>query len=230
MKKIAIITARGGSKRIPKKNIKDFLGKPIISYSILSAIQSNLFDEVMVSTDSEEIKNIAEEFGAKVPFLRSGKNSDDFSTTSDVLLEVVEEYKSLGEEFDFICCLYPTAPFVTEQTLKVSWELLFRKQADALLPVVEFNFPPQRGLLIREGCLEKKNPEYYLTRSQDLDTVYHDAGQFYWLKTTSFLETKELVAGNVIPYERSKLEVQDIDTMEDWQIAEIKYRFMIKDN
>ena len=225
MSAIAIITARGGSKRIPKKNIKEFCGKPILSYSIEAAIGSDLFDEVMVSTDSEEIAEIALKYGAKVPFMRSAENSNDYAITIDVLKEVLECYKKKGQEFDFVCCIYPTAPFVTSKKLVDAYELLNNSVADSIYPVVPFSFPPQRGVVKREGYIEFMYPENYPKRSQDLETIYHDCGQFYLYRYKSLME-KEKLQMKELPYIVSELEVQDIDTETDWKLAEIKYRMM----
>lgn len=223
---VAIITARGGSKRIPRKNIKEFLGKPIIVYSIEAAISSCIFDEVMVSTDDEEIAEIAKKAGAKVPFMRSEGLANDFATTTDVVGEVLECYKNIGREFDFACCIYPTAPFVSSKCLKEAVEMLENTQADSVIPVVRFGFPPQRGLVIREEQLMFKWPEHTFTRSQDLEPFYHDAGQFYCLNTKSFFEQRSLFMKNTLPLVRDEREVQDIDTMEDWVMAELKYRLL----
>ena len=182
MKNIAIITARGGSKRIPKKNIKDFCGKPIIAYSIEAALTSDLFETVMVSTDSEEIAEIAKYYGASIPFLRGASTSNDYATTVDVLKEVLEEYKSHGKVFDWICCLYPTAPFITRKMLKEAMDTLMDSTAESLMPVVQFSNPPQRALEIENGRLKYIYPEYESMRSQDLDIQYHDCGQFYICK------------------------------------------------
>lgn len=226
MSKIAIITARGGSKRIPKKNIKEFCGKPIIAYSIEAALQSDIFDEVMVSTDSEEIKAIAEQYGASVPFLRSESTSNDFATTADVLEEVILRYKENNQQFDYIACIYPTAPFVTAERLKDAWKKLSESSADAIAAVVKFSFPPQRAFVIREGIVSYQFPEYKLARSQDIEPIFHDCGQFYMCKTRDFLENRTLIVANTIPYIMPEEEVQDIDTMSDWEIAEIKYRVL----
>ena len=230
MKSIAIITARGGSKRIPKKNIKDFCGKPIIAYSIKAAIDSGVFDEVMVSTDSEEIADIAKEYGASVPFLRSEATSNDFATTADVLKEVLQVYKERGESFEYMCCIYPTAPFVTGEKLANAMKALAENKADTLMPVVAFSFPPQRGMVINDGRLSYKYPEFALCRSQDLEKMYHDPGQFYCVKVDRFLETGKLVMEHTIPFVVDEMEVQDIDNMSDWQIAQIKYQAMVKEN
>lgn len=227
-KAVAIITARGGSKRIPRKNVKEFLGKPILWYSIEAALKAGIFDEVMVSTEDEEIAALAMEAGAKVPFMRSKDTSDDFATTADVVLEVLDSYQQLGQEFEYVCCIYPTAPFVTARCLQEAMNRLADEQADSLIPVVRFGFPPQRGVVIREGRMEFKWPEYMLARSQDLEPFYHDCGQFYCLRTESFLEQKKLVMKNTLAYERPESGVQDIDTLEDWKLAELKYRMLLE--
>lgn len=225
MKNIAVITARGGSKRIPHKNIKEFCGKPILSYSIEAALCAGIFDEVMVSTDDMEIAEIAKKAGAAIPFMRSEKTSDDYATTRDVLLEVLQEYKAVGKEFDNLCCIYPTAPFVTAKKLQNAMELLLQKNADCVSPVVRYSFPPQRCYVIQEGILQHKWPEYRLSRSQDLEPYYHDCGQFYVYKTDSFLH-KEREDWIHVPLIIPETEVQDIDNEEDWEIAELKYQAM----
>ena len=225
-KTIAIITARGGSKRIPKKNIRDFCGKPILSYSIEAALKSGVFDEVMVSTDSEEIAEIARKEGAAVPFFRSEKTANDFATTTDVLLEVIEEYKQRGMEFEYGCCIYPTAPFVTPEKLKTAMSLLKNQEADSVMPIVQYSFPPQRGVEVEEGLIKVKWPEYYQMRSQDLSPIYHDVGQFYCFRTDRFIASKKVVGDHCVPMIVSDLEVQDIDNEEDWKIAEMKYKLM----
>ena len=226
MKSIAIITARGGSKRIPRKNIKEFLGKPIIAYTIEAAIASNMFDQVMVSTDDNEIAEIAKKYGAMVPFMRSEKTSNDFATTADVLNEVIDEYKKLGESFEYMCCLYPTAPFVTPEAIGQAMKILEDNGADTVLPVVKFSFPPQRGVVMKDGYLTPKYPECMPMRSQDLEPMYHDAGQFYCMKVSSFLEQGKVVMDKTMPYMQDDMNVQDIDTLEDWAIAEVKYKVL----
>lgn len=226
MSTVAIITARGGSKRIPKKNIKEFCGKPIIAYSIEAALSSAVFDEVMVSTDSEEIRRIAEQYGAKVPFLRSEATSNDFATTADVIGEVLEQYEAHGIRFDSFACIYPTAPFITSQRLAEATELL--KDADAVLSVVKFSFPPQRAFVIRDGNVQFQYPQYERSRSQDLEPIYHDCGQFYMCKTECFLEHHSLILPVTKPYIMPEEEVQDIDTFSDWEIAEAKYLVLHK--
>jgi len=229
LKRIAIIPARGGSKRIPRKNIRNFHGKPIITYSIQAALGSHLFDEVMVSTDSEEIAQVAREHGAKVPFMRSSENASDFATTTDVLLEVLEAYGKQEEHFDQLCCIYPTAVFITPAKLRETMRIMEESQLDSTLPVVAFSYPVQRGLrLNEEGRIEYAYPENRYKRSQELETIFHDAGQFYWLRTRPFCIQRDLILKNNLPFEVSALEVQDIDHEVDWILAEIKYSLMLK--
>lgn len=226
MGKIAIITARGGSKRIPRKNIREFCGKPILAYSIEAARESGLFDTVMVSTEDEEIAQIARRYGAEVPFYRSEQTAGDFATTNDVLLEVLEEYEKRGKQYDLGCCIYPTAPFVTADKLKCAVKRLESSDADTLIPVVSFSYPPQRAMVEREGRLVFLYPQYLDTRSQDLEPHYHDVGQFYLFYAEAFRKNRKLMVGNILPYVVPETEVQDIDNQTDWEIAELKYRYM----
>lgn len=226
MRKIAIITARGGSKRIPRKNIREFCGKPILAYSIEAAIESGLFDTVMVSTDDGEIAEIARRYGAEVPFYRSESTASDYATTNDVLLEVLAEYEKRGEQYELGCCIYPTAPFVTAEKLRDAVERLESSGADTLIPVVAFSYPPQRAMIVKEGRLVFEYPQFLDSRSQDLEPHYHDVGQFYLFYTEAFKRNRKLMTGDILPYVVSELEVQDIDNLTDWEIAEIKYRFM----
>lgn len=227
MKKIAIIPARGGSKRIPRKNIKDFLGKPIIAYSIEAAISSGLFDEVMVSTDDSEIAEIAKSLGAHVPFLRSKKNSDDFASTADVIIEVITEYEKKGKYFDTACCLYSTAPFVTKERLIEGFNLFEEKKYSAVLPLLKFSFPIQRAVsLDKNRSVSFIQPEHQLTRSQDLTPAFHDSGQFYWLNVPAFQKAKTVWTDNTGAIILTEMEVQDIDTLEDWEIAELKFKIV----
>lgn len=224
---IAIITARGSSKRIPRKNIKEFCGTPIMNYSIEAALGANIFTEVMVSTDDEEIAEIAREAGAQVPFMRSSETAGDYATTDDVIMEVLEWYRKQGKKFETFCCLYPTAPFVTPEKLQTAMGLL--DKADSVMPVVAFSYPPQRCVVLNEkGELRMKWPEYAKTRSQDLEPYYHDCGQFYCCRTKPFMEYKTMDLPHMIPMFISSLEVQDIDNIEDWEIAELKYRRMMR--
>ncbi len=225
MSKIAIITARGGSKRIPRKNIKPFLGKPIIAYSIETAIQSGLFNEVMVSTDDDEIAAISTFYGASIPFLRSRENADDYASTVDVLLEVLENYQKIGKSFDYGCCIYPTAPFVTIELLAKAYQKLINENLDTVFPILPFCFPIQRALKINEsGKIEMFQPEHLATRSQDLELAYHDSGQFYWFNINKLLIEKKLWTNNTEGIVLSAMDAQDIDTLEDWSVAEFKWR------
>jgi len=225
---IAIILARGGSKRIPGKNIKDFLGKPIITYSIEAALNSGIFDVVMVSTDCDKIADIAKEYGASVPFKRSESTSTDTATTTEALLEVIGKYETLGKSFEWLCCIYPTAPFVTAEKLCAAMDLLQQEKADALIPVVPFSYPPERGLVVENSFVKMKYPENINKRSQDLDKIYHDSGQFYFARTKAFITEYNLFCKKTIPMILSELEVQDIDTETDWKLAELKYQLMTK--
>lgn len=226
MSSIAIITARGGSKRIPRKNIKPFLGKPILAYSIAAALESRLFDTVMVSTDDEEIAQIAKKCGAQVPFFRSERTSNDYAATADVVSEVLEEYAKRGIYYETACVIYPTAPFLTADALKEAMEILLNGDADSILPVVKFSFPPQRSVVLRDGKLVPYDRESMAKRSQDLEPHYHDCGQFYCIRVASFLKQRAMIMEHTAPYYMDELTVQDIDTEEDWKIAEMKYRLL----
>ena len=223
MSSIAIITARGGSKRIPRKNIKVFIDKPSICYAIEAALESKAFDIVMVSTDDEEIASIAEKAGAQIPFKRSSDNSGDFATTTDVVKEVLDNYSALGQEFEKVAVIYPTAPFVTAEKLRTAIEMLDDDNTDSVLPVVKFSFPPQRAFVIHDNYLEFSDEKYAMARSQDLEPYYHDCGQFCCFKPSAFYSEGRLVTKKTKAIVCSELEVQDIDTIEDWKIAEIKY-------
>ncbi|MGG7035233.1 MAG: pseudaminic acid cytidylyltransferase [Flavobacterium sp.] len=227
MANLCIIPARGGSKRIPRKNIKLFLGKPIIAYSIQAAIESGLFDEVMVSTDDDEIAEIAVEYGAVVPFMRSEKAANDFATTFDVIDEVVKVYKDLGVEFENVCCIYSCAPFVNKQKLEQAYHLLLEQHFDSVFPVMRFGFPVQRSL-IRDGLgkVDFFYPEFCLTRSQDFEPSFHDAGQFYWMNTKKCMQEQKILTANTGSIEISELEGQDIDNEVDWKLAELKYELL----
>lgn len=223
---IAIITARGGSKRIPAKNIRLFLGKPIIHYSIEAALQSGLFKEVMVSTDSEEIAAIAKQAGAVVPFLRSVENSNDFATTADVLKEVITAYeKKQLADFEFGCCIYPTAPFTTAAKLQQAYDRLRQSGADTVFPVSAFNSSIWRAYQMKNQQLNQLWPEHANKRSQDLEPTFYDCGQFYFFHVQRFLQTTSLITANTLGIEVPETEVQDIDTEKDWQLAELKYLY-----
>ena len=227
MHNLAIIPARGGSKRIPRKNIKSFLGKPIICYSIEAAINSNLFDEVMVSTDDDEIAEISLRYGAKVPFFRSNSNSNDFASTYDVIAEVNNEYLLRDTFFDYTCCIYACAPFVNDSRLKDSFQVMISNQYDSVLPIIPFGFPVQRALKIdNNNRIAFLNSEHSITRSQDLEKFYHDAGQFYWVNNLIIKDKKAILTENTGSYKLSELEGQDIDNEVDWKLAEMKYELI----
>jgi pseudaminic acid cytidylyltransferase len=223
MHNLAIIPARGGSKRIPRKNIKDFQGKPIIAYSIDTALKCSLFDEVMVSTDDEEIGEVAIRYGARVPFYRSAETSGDLATTLAVIKEVVSEYKyKFNKEFDFVCCIYPTAPLIQTKHLKSGYKNLVKYNYDCVFPVVSFGYPIWRGLEISDvGRTKMIWPEYKNSRSQDLKMVYHDAGQWYWLNINKIGDS--ILTENTASIVLSENEAQDIDNQTDWKLAEMKY-------
>lgn len=226
MANVAIITARGGSKRIPRKNIKDFSGKPIIAYSIETALKSGLFDYVMVSTDDEEIAEVAKKYGAQVPFIRSKQTADDFSTTADVITEVLNDLLMIGKQFENACCIYPTAPFITKQTLNAAYDLLITKNFDSVFPVCAFSHPIQRALEISDSKIKMIWPENINIRSQDLSSAYYDAGQFYWLNTSSFLANKKIYSDNSGSIILNELETQDIDNLIDWELAQLKFKII----
>ena len=229
MKAVCIIPARGGSKRIPRKNIKDFLGKPIIAYSIEAALKSGLFDEVMVSTDDDEIADVARRYGASVPFMRSDATSNDFATTNEVIAEVLDRYRDAGKEFDVICCLYSTAPFVTEDRLREALGELCKGECESVFTGVAYSYPVLRGIVMGErGYAEMKWPQYRYSRSQDLEKFYHDAGQFYMYTGEYFKKGYGLAEGRARMLELSELEVQDLDTPTDWKLAELKYSLINK--
>lgn len=224
MRNLAIIPARGGSKRIPRKNIKIFLGKPIIAYSIETALETGLFEEVMVSTDDNEIADVAKEYGATVPFLRTQENADDFATLSDVIEEVKDCYNRDGKKFDNICCILPTSPLLNSQKLKEGYNFLIENKVDSVKPIVRFSYPIQRALkTVANSKIEMFWPENSRIRSQDLEPSFFDAGQFYWMNFE-----KGLIGANKYGIEISELECQDIDTIEDWMMAELKFKLREK--
>ena len=225
---VAIIPARGGSKRIPRKNIKDFHGKPLIAYSIEVALKSKLFDKVIVSTDDEEIAKIALEYGATVPFLRPKELSDDFTGTGAVVNHTLEYLKSVGENYDFVCTIYATAPFLDEKYLIEGFEKLKNSNAKNAFSCTSMPFPIQRTFKItqNERC-EMFWSENFMKRSQDLEEAYQDAGQFYW--TNLNIKSDEITFGkDSIPIILPRYLVQDIDTLEDWQRAEFMYEVIQK--
>ena len=223
---IAIITARGGSKRIPKKNIKEFFGKPMLSYAINACKDSDVFSEIMVSTDSDEIAEVAKKNGAHIPFMRSQKTADDFATTFDVLEEVISNYKKEGQDFDHVCCIYPCVPFLSGQTLQNAYNQLIESENDALQPVCKFSVPIEWAMKIENGILVPNDRKAQLIRSQDLTPKYFDVGMFYMIKTAVLLKEKSLTPPKTMAYIMDEREVQDIDTADDWKIAEMKYKLV----
>jgi pseudaminic acid cytidylyltransferase len=224
-KTVAIIPARGGSKRIPRKNIKDFYGEPLIAYSIKTALESNIFDKVVVSTDDKEIADIAKRYGADI-VQRPDELADDYTGTWDVIDHAIEYLQKEGEEFDFICTIYATAPFLQTRYLKKGFEQL--KDSDALnaFSATSMPFPIQRTFKLNgSGRCEMFTPQYYNARSQDLEEAYQDAGQFYWTKIGQ--KSDEIFFGkDSIPIILPRYLVQDIDTLEDWKRAEIMYKVL----
>ncbi|MDQ7004674.1 MAG: pseudaminic acid cytidylyltransferase [Ghiorsea sp.] len=223
---IAIIPARGGSKRIPRKNIKDFCGKPLIAYSIQTAIDSGLFDKVVVTTDDEEIASVAKSYGAEVPFIRPKELADDFTGTSDVVTHALQWLEKKGEKYDYVCTIYATAPLLQSVYLKEGFEKLMHSDAAHAFSATSMPFPIHRTFKVTpdERC-EMFWPENYGTRSQDLPEAYQDAGQFYWAKACE--KTTETMFGKAsIPIILPRYLVQDIDTLEDWQRAEILYKVL----
>lgn len=221
---IAIIPARGGSKRIPRKNIKLFHGKPMIAYSIEAAKLSGCFDKIIVSTDDQEIAEVALQYGAEVPFLRPEKLSNDHATTMDVMQHALNWCEAEGMEIENVCCLYATAPFVLPEYIKQGYQRLKSENAQFIFSATTFPFPIQRAIkLSPAGEVSMYSPENEQVRSQDLVEAYHDAGQFYWGKASAFKNALPIFSehSRVILMPRSR--VQDIDTAEDWEFAEILY-------
>ena len=225
MKALCVIPARGGSKRIPRKNIKPFLGRPIISYAIETALKSGLFDEVMVSTDDEEIAEIARQYGANVPFMRSEEAANDTAPDMVVLREVLTEYKKRGMEFDVFCSFYPCTPLVTVEKLTEAMRIYQQVEADMVYPVVRYSTCPMKDFVIRDGYLTRMFPEYTYTRTQDMEPVFAGAGQFYIYNAHTYMEKTDLertMYGMEIP----ERETQDIDNEFDWKLAEFKYKLI----
>lgn len=222
---IAIIPARIGSKRIPKKNIKIFHGKPIIAYSIQAAIKTNLFSKVVVSTDSQELGDIAISYGAEVPFIRPAKLSDDLTGTDAVILHALNWLIEHGEDIQYVCCIYATAPFVNPEYIWIGLELLKNKNATSAFSVTTYPYPIYRSLKIDENDrLKMIWPDYLNVRSQDLSEAYHDAGQFYWADVKKYLVERKFFSQDAVPVVLPRYLVQDIDTDEDWRRAEAMYK------
>lgn len=227
MKNIAIIPARRGSKRIPHKNIKDFLGKPIISYAIDTLIQTNLFSTVMVSTDSVEISDIAKKYGAEVPFYRSSINSSDSATTTDVILEVIDSYKKHNISFNYFCCVYPCTPMLSCDDIIKSMNLLIEHKYTTVFPVIKYSHPIQRCISIKNDIPIRLYKEYENTRTQDLEPMFYDAGQYYCGNVDLFVsdENKSLLTNNTGCVIVDQNKYQDIDNLEDWKLGEFKYEY-----
>lgn len=223
---LAIIPARGGSKRIPKKNVRPFLGRPIIVYAIEAALKSRVFSQVMVSTDDPKIAAVARRAGAAVPFLRSKKASDDRATISDAVIEVLDVYAKAGRPFDSFAVVMATAALVTPESLRAADKLMRAKKADSVVAVTRFSFPIQRALKARDGKLSAFTPKHFFARSQDLEPAYHDCGQFFFCRTKRMLADKRALSAKTYALEIPESRCQDIDTKEDWRIAELKYRLM----
>lgn len=228
MKRIAIIPARANSKRIPGKNIKLFQGAPIIAYTIKTAQKTNCFDEVMVSTDSDEIAHVASSYGARIPFLRSRENAGDQAGILAVIQEVVEKYAERGEVFDYVCCMFATTPLLQASYVEAGFRLMLEKGATTVFPVVRYGYPIQRALRMVDGKTSMLWPGNYSVRSQDLEPIYHDAGQFYWLDLKQYPGPSNMFDDNAYGIEYPDLLMEDIDTPEDWEKAEFKYRYLLE--
>ncbi len=229
-KTIAIIPARGGSKRIPNKNLKEFLGIPILQMILKKTKECMIFDEIMVSTDSEQIKKLSLDNGANVPFMRSSKNADDLAPLQNVIFEVLEFYQSQNISFEYFCCILPTAALLKKQNLQKAYDLLDQNNdLDGIMPVCEYSNPILRSYTIENNLLKINSPENYLKRSQDLPPAYYDAGQFYFYRTKSFLKQKTFMTKNTYPLFLKEIESQDIDTIDDWNLAEMKHKINFKD-
>jgi N-acylneuraminate cytidylyltransferase len=227
MHRVAIIPARGGSKRIPRKNIKAFHGKPMIAWSIEAATASGCFDKVIVSTDDAEIADVAREWGATVPFMRPPELSDDYAGTLPVIRHAVEWLSEHGAVVDYACCLYATAPFVSSGDLRRGWQLIQQSKCSYAFSVTSYAFPIQRAVRITEsGRVAMLNPEHFSTRSQDLEEAWHDAGQFYWGTAQAWQEERAIFSEASVPVKLPRHRVQDIDTPEDWARAEWMFRVM----
>lgn len=225
--KLAIIPARGGSKRIPRKNIKPFCGKPMIAWSIEAAQESGCFDRVIVSTDDAEIAEVARQYGAEVPFMRPLELSDDHTGTIPVIRHAIETINSQGRAVEQACCLYATAPFIRAEDLRRGLELLQGSGGNYAFSVTSYAFPIQRAIrLTPEGRVEMFNPEHFNTRSQDLEEAYHDAGQFYWGRAEAWLQGQMIFSPASLPVMLPRHRVQDIDTPEDWVRAEWMFKAM----
>ena len=226
---VAIIPARIGSQRIPKKNVKPFVGTPIIAYSISVARETKLFDRIIVSTDSKEIARVVEDYGAEVPFMRPMELADDYTGTDEVALHALKWLLERGESVEYICCIYATAPFIQAKYICQGYEILRKQRATSAFAVSHFSYPIFRALKVNEtGNLEMFWPQYTETRSQDLPDAYQDAAQFYWAESNIFLERKSFLSENTVPIVIPRHLVHDIDTHEDWEVAELVFKALYK--
>jgi pseudaminic acid cytidylyltransferase len=225
---LAIIPARGGSKRIPRKNIKLFLGKPVIQYAIELAKSFKPFNSIIISTDDNEIEEIGIKNGVKTPFRRSESTANDFATLSDVLLEVLTEYQKLNIKVDNVCVILPTSPLITHEILNQAYEKFINNNFSAIIPLVKYQHPIQRALKITSGTekVSMINPDNYTMRTQDCDEAFYDSGQFYWINVKDFLIEKTILMNNIGAIEVKSDRCHDIDNIEDWRLAEMKYRWL----
>ncbi|OON86194.1 pseudaminic acid cytidylyltransferase [Oribacterium sp. C9] len=226
---ICIIPARGGSKRIPRKNIIDFLGKPLLAYSIEAVKDLGIAETIIVSTDDKEIAEIAQRYGADVPFFRKKELADDDTGIADVLIDVIERYKNIGIEFNYTICVLASAPLLQKDKLIEAFKLLnARDDLESVCPVEPFSYPPQRSLVVRDGKIEMLHPENYFKRSQDFEKLYHDCGQFFMFRTEALLRDKKLYTQNMAPIYLDEVESQDIDNYTDLELAKIKYKLLFE--
>ena len=227
--KLCVIPARGGSKRISRKNIKEFFDRPMIAYSIKAAVASKCFDQIVVSTDDTEIAKVAKSFGASVPFARPNELANDYTGTVPVIRHAIEWFDYKGQSPSEVCCLYATAPFVQADAIRKAYRQMKREQVDYCFAATSFAFPIQRAIKVTaENRIEMFYPKYLETRSQDLEESYHDAGQFYWGKAEAFKQQKSLFSKSSTPYILPRYLVQDIDTPEDWKRAKLMYQVLKK--
>lgn len=227
--RLAVIPARGGSKRIPRKNIKHFCGKPMIAWSIEAAHESECFGRILVSTDDEEIAEVAHRYGAEVPFLRPSELSDDFTATTPVIAHAVRWIQEQGDSPSEVCCIYATAPFIRPEDLRRGLEVLEQSGCDYVFPVTSYAFPIQRAIRITAANrMEMFSPEHFNARSQDLEEAYHDAGQFYWGHAEAWLSAKPIFSREAAPIMLPRHRVQDIDTPEDWERAELMFSALLQ--
>ena len=227
MKSLAIIPARGGSKRVPRKNIKQFSGIPIIAWSIKAAISSRCFDKIIVSTDDKEIADIAKSYGAKIPFIRPEDLADDYAKTGDVISHAIRYEESEGNDYDYACCIYPTAPFLKEESIQIGFEMIQKGLHNYVFSATSYTFPVQRGFSFDSNSgLQMLFPNHENTRSQDLSEIFHDAGQFYWAQSKTWIDDLPIFDKSSFPLILPRDEVIDIDTEEDFKEAELKFKLL----